>query len=122
MANSTAGIRRIINATKYSIDGFKAAWLHEAAFRQELMLCVLLTPAALWLARSALETGVLLATLLIVLITELLNSAVEAITDRVGTENHELSGRAKDLASAAVFTSLVLVVTVWGFIAYDRFA
>ena len=121
MANSTTGFRRIINASKYSAAGLKAAWSNEAAFRQELSLCLVLTPAAFWLGRNALEIGVLLTTLMIVLVTELMNSAVEAITDRVGMEKHELSGRAKDLGSAAVLISLLLVVVVWGLVAYERF-
>lgn len=122
MPNTTLGWRRLVNATRYSIAGFRAAWINEEAFRQELILTLALLPAAFWLGRGPLEYALLIGSCLIVLITELLNSAVEALTDRVGTEQHELSGRAKDLGSAAVLLSLVLVVLIWGAIALDRFA
>jgi len=121
MKPSQTGFKRIVDATIYSHAGLSAAWRHEAAFRQECILAVLLLPLAFWLGRSAAETAVLIASLFVVLITELLNSAVEALTDRVGKERHELSGRAKDLGSAAVMLSLFTVLTVWGVIAYARF-
>ncbi len=100
--------------------GFRAAWRHEAAFRQELLLSAALLPLAAWLGRSALDYALLVGSLLVLLITELLNSALEALTDRVGTEHHELSGRAKDLGSAAVFAALVLVAVCWAAVAADR--
>ncbi|MEZ5598205.1 MAG: diacylglycerol kinase [Pseudomonadales bacterium] len=112
--------RRIVNATRYSMQGFSAAWKHEAAFRQETILCVALTPAAFWLGRSIGEVTALLAVMWLVLLTELLNSAVEAAVDRQGEERHPLSGRAKDMGSAAVFVSLSLVVLVWGSVALQR--
>lgn len=115
------GFRRILLATVYSVQGFGHAWKHEAAFRQELLLSAMLVPAALWLGQSVFERAALIAVLLIVLIVELLNTAIEAAVDRVGGEHHELSGRAKDLGSAAVFVSLVLVLLVWGAIAWQRF-
>jgi diacylglycerol kinase (ATP) len=115
------GLRRIADAAGYSWRGFRAAWRNESAFRQESALAILLVPAAFLLGRSATETALLLATLGIVLITELLNSAVEAVVDRIGDEVNDLSGRAKDLGSAAVFVALALVVIVWGVIAWDRF-
>lgn len=121
MASDVTGFERLWKACGYSLKGFRAAWRHEAAFRQELALSVLLLPAAWWLARDAREFALLVATLLLVLIVELLNSAVEALTDRVGMERHELSGRAKDLGSAAVLLSLVLVVVVWSGVAWVRF-
>lgn len=121
MASQVTGLKRVILATKYSMLGLGAAWKNEAAFRQELILCLVLVPAAFWLGKNALEQALLLATLFIVLITELLNSGIEAITDRVGVEHHQLSGRAKDLGSAAVFVSLMMVFCVWGLIAYERF-
>lgn len=121
MASQNKGFRRVILATKYSIAGLSAAWKNEAAFRQELVLCVVLVPLGLWLGRTITEQTILIATLFIVLITELLNSAVEAITDRVSEEHHQLSGRAKDLGSAAVFVSLLMVICVWGLVAYERF-
>ena len=115
------GLRRILRATLYSAQGFAHAWKHEAAFRQEALLSLALTPVALWLGRTITERAALIGVLLIVLIVEFLNSAVEAAIDRHGGEHHELSGRAKDLGSAAVFVSLMLVLLVWGSIAWDRF-
>jgi diacylglycerol kinase (ATP) len=115
------GIRRIFRATKFSAQGFRAAWQHEAAFRQELVLVVLMTPLALWLGGSIVEKALLIAVLLLVLIVELFNSAIESAIDRHGDEHHELSGRAKDMGSAAVFVVLVIVVVVWGAVAWQRF-
>lgn len=115
------GIRRILRAAVYSAQGFGQAWKHEAAFRQELVLTVLLVPVALWLGQTIYEKAALISVLLVVLIVELLNSAIEAAIDRHGQEQHELSGRAKDMGSAAVSVSFVLVVVVWGAIAYQRF-
>ena len=116
------GIRRIVRATRFSAQGFASAWKHEAAFRQELALVVVLTPAAFWLGRSVVETALLIAVLLLVLIVELFNSAIEAAIDRHGDEHHELSGRAKDMGSAAVFVVLVLVGVVWVAVAWQRFS
>lgn len=115
------GIVRIIRATKYSAQGIAAAWRHEAAFRQELALTLVMIPAAVWLGRTALERTLLIGVCILVLIIELLNSAVEAAIDRHGLEQHELSGRAKDLGSAAVMLGLLLVVMVWGAVAWQRF-
>ena len=115
------GLRRIINATFYSMAGFRAAWRDEAAFRQELLLCVVLIPAAFWLGRTAVERSLLIGSCLIVLVVELLNSAIENVVDRFGEERHRLSGQAKDMGSAAVFTSLVLTLVVWISIAWQRF-
>ncbi|MGL4448153.1 diacylglycerol kinase [Shewanella sp.] len=107
------GIKRIFRATGFSIKGLKAAWIHEAAFRQELILTVLLLPIALFVEISTVERLLLIFTLFIVLIVELLNSAIEAVVDRVGSEIHPLSGQAKDIASAAVFLSLLLCGITW---------
>lgn len=115
------GIKRIFRAAKFSAQGLTAAWRNEAAFRQETLLVILLLPVAIWLGQSALEHAVLIGSLLIVPIVELLNSAIEAAIDRHGDELHELSGRAKDMGSAAVFISLLLVAVVWGLIAAERF-
>ncbi|HEB66807.1 MAG TPA: diacylglycerol kinase [Gammaproteobacteria bacterium] len=115
------GLTRIVNATGYSLKGLAAALRHESAFRQELALCAVLVPVAVWLGRDAVEWSLLVGSLLLVLIVELLNSAVEAVVDRIGNERHELAGRAKDLGSAAVFVSLVNVVVIWGLIAWQRF-
>lgn len=112
---------RAIRAAKYSAQGFAHAWKHESAFRQELALTVILLPGAFWLGRTPTEIAVLVAVLLLVLVVELLNSAVEAAIDRHGDEHHELSGRAKDFGSAAVFVALVIVAVVWGATIYDRF-
>ena len=115
------GIRRIILATRFSAQGIAHAWKHESAFRQELTAAVVLTPAAAWLGRDAMETLLLLTSLVLVLIVELLNSAVEATVDRISDEHHKLAGRAKDMGSAAVFFSLVIVAAVWGTVIYQRF-
>lgn len=115
------GIGRILRAAKYSSQGLAAAWKHEAAFRQELLLVIVLLPVGFWLGQTALERAVLIGCLLLVMIVELINSAIEAAIDRHGDEQHVLSGRAKDMGSAAVLISLLLVVVVWGLIAAERF-
>ena len=108
------GLGRIIKAAKCSWLGFSAAFKYESAFRQELLMVVVLFPASFYLATSVSHWALLVAMLLLVLMVELLNSAIEAITDRVGTEYHVLSGRAKDTASAAVFLALTMMLLVWG--------
>ncbi|GAB4346414.1 MAG: diacylglycerol kinase [Gammaproteobacteria bacterium] len=113
-SRGSKGFERIWRATGYSLAGLKAAFLHEAAFRQELVLCVILAPLALWWGDGGAERALLLGSLMLVLIVELLNSAVEAAIDRFGDERHELSARAKDLGSAAVMLSLINVGVVWG--------
>ena len=115
------GIRRIIRAARFSAQGFGHAWQHEAAFRQEIMLTLALVPFAIWLGRTGFERFILIICCVFVLIVELLNSAIEAAVDRHGEEHHELSGQAKDLGSAAVFLSLVIVAATWGTVAYLRF-
>ena len=115
MANQNArGWRRIVGAFGFSMKGFKACYELEEAFRQEVWALAALLPLGIWLGETPIERAVLTASLLIVPIVELLNSAIEANVDRVGLERHELSGRAKDIASAAVFLSIVLAATVWG--------
>jgi diacylglycerol kinase (ATP) len=117
MANQHAkGLRRLVNAFRFSMQGFVACYRHEEAFRQEVLVVVPLLPAAVWLGENPLERALLLASLLVVPIVELLNSAIEANVDRVGLERHELSGRAKDIASAAVFLSIVLAVVAWALV------
>jgi len=113
------GLRRIFNATRYSWAGLRAAWRNEAAFRQESLLGLLLTPLALWLGDNSVERALLLGSLLLVIIVELLNTGIEAVVDRIGPERHELSKRAKDAGSAAVFMTLLLVGLVWSFILFD---
>ncbi|ABK37208.1 Diacylglycerol kinase [Aeromonas hydrophila] len=108
------GVTRIINATGYSMKGLKSAWINEAAFRQELMLILLLMPLAFWIGDTLEQILLLVCISWLVVIVEVLNSAVEAVVDRIGSEHHELSGRAKDLGSAAVFIALALNALVWG--------
>jgi diacylglycerol kinase (ATP) len=110
------GLRRIINAAGYSWSGLKAAWRTEAAFRQEVLLVVILLPLALVLGENGVERALLVSACLVVVVVELLNSAIEAVVDRVGTEHHPLAGAAKDMGSAAVLVSLVMVMLVWGLV------
>lgn len=107
------GLRRVWNAMFYSLEGLKAAYRHEDAFRQEFWLAVVLIPLALFLPSSGLGKALMIASVLMVLIVELLNSAVEATVDRVSLEHHRLAKRAKDIGSAAVMISLLNVVIVW---------
>ena len=107
------GLKRLINAAGYSIDGFKAAYRHEDAFRQEVWLALLLIPTACLLPVPWLGRGLMIASVLLVLVVELLNSAIEAVVDRVSLESHRLAKRAKDIGSAAVLVSLLSVVVVW---------
>ncbi len=107
------GVDRLLHATQHSIDGLGVAYREESAFRQEFWLVVLLAPLALWLGTSWIERSLLLGALALVLIVELLNSGIEAAIDRVSFEQHELSKRAKDLASAAVMLSLLLCGGIW---------
>lgn len=108
------GLDRVIHAAGYSWAGLKAAYTGESAFRQETWLCIIAAPLAFWLAKSWEQAALLLGSLLVVLIVELLNSAIEAVVDRVSFERHELSKRAKDIASAAVLMALVLAAGIWG--------
>ncbi|WLT07064.1 diacylglycerol kinase [Gilliamella apis] len=112
MEKST-GLQRIINATKYSLKGFKSAIKYETAFRQELILLVFAYVTVMLIDFSIYERILLLGSIGVVMIVELLNSAIECVVDRIGTERHELSGRAKDYGSAAVFLSLLLTVILW---------
>lgn len=115
------GLRRIINAFGYSMKGLRAAFKHESAFRQETALLVVLLPITILLGQTIVDYSILIGSLLLVIIVELLNSAVEAVVDRVGDEHHELAGRAKDIGSAAVFVSLVNVVVIWSMYVYQYF-
>lgn len=110
------GLRRLINAMGYSYEGFKAAFKHEDAFRQEVFLTILLVPLALYLEPSAVPRAMMIGSLFLVLIAELLNSAVEAVVDRISIERHALAKRAKDIGSAAVFVALTNVIVIWGLI------
>ncbi len=107
------GLRRVWNALFYSLDGFRAAYQHEDAFRQETLIAAILIPVALFLPVSGLGKALLVASVLLVLLVELINSAVEATVDRISLENHALAKRAKDIGSAAVFLSLLNALVVW---------
>jgi len=107
------GVARIVAAFFNSLKGFKAAWLNEAAFRQEVVLFVVGAPLGLWLGKTGVEKALLAGCLLLVLVVELLNTGIEIVVDRISFERHELSGRAKDVGSAAVLTSLILAGLVW---------
>lgn len=110
------GLRRLINAFGYSMDGFKAAYQHEDAFRQEVWLSLVLIPLAFYLEAEALHRILMVGSVLLVMIVELLNSAVEAVVDRVSIERHALAKRAKDIGSAAVLLALINLAVVWGLI------
>lgn len=109
----TSGLKRIYNATGYSHAGLVAAYKNEAAFRQELLLVIILAPIAIWLGEGMIEKVLLISSLLLILIVELINSAIESTIDRIGKEQHELSGRAKDIGSAAVALSLINAAVIW---------
>ncbi len=110
---SRSGLVRIWRAFFYSLEGFAAALKHEHAFRQELILCVVLLPFAIFMPLEAVERVLLIGSLLLVLVVELINSSIEAVVDRVSLDNHDLSKRAKDLGSAAVFLTLVIAIVTW---------
>jgi diacylglycerol kinase (ATP) len=107
------GLVRLWNATGYSRDGLVAAWKHEAAFREEVLLAAITLPLAFHLGRTGIERGLMAGSIVLVLIVEILNSAIEAIVDRASPERHELAKRAKDMGSAAVLLSLMNAAVVW---------
>lgn len=108
------GIARLIAATRFSFAGLSATWRNEEAFRLEIIAFVFLAPLGVWLGQSRVEQILLVGCLILVLLMELINSAIEAVVDRAGSEFHELAGRAKDIGSAAVFVALIQVPFVWG--------
>jgi diacylglycerol kinase (ATP) len=114
-------IGHIIKAVIWSMAGLKSAWKNEQAFRWEATIVLLMMPVGLWFGRTAVERALLIASSMLILITELLNSAVEAVVDRIGPERHKLSKQAKDLGSAAAFISMITAAVVWALIAYERF-
>ena len=114
-------IGHIKNAFIYTFAGIKSAWKNELAFRGEVVVVTIMLPLGIWLGRSAVERALLIASILLILLTELLNSALETVVDRIGPERHELSKRAKDMGSAAAFISMVTAALVWMIIAFDRF-
>ena len=111
---------RILLATKWSLQGLRAAWLHESSFRLEVDLLAIMGPLALWLGADGIERALLLGSCLMVLVAELLNSAIEAVIERYGGEHHELAGRAKDMGSAAVFVTMMNVLLTWGLVLWPR--
>ncbi|GAL06157.1 diacylglycerol kinase [Photobacterium aphoticum] len=121
MKPGATGITRIMNATVYSMQGLKAAWQNEAAFRQESVLLLVAIAITSLLPVSLYEQVAMLACIVLVMIVELMNSAIEAVVDRIGPERHELSGRAKDIGSAAVFVAMVLTGMVWAAILYTTY-
>ena len=121
MKPGLTGINRIIKATGNSLRGVRDAFTHEAAFRQELGLTIVLLPLSFWLAQTVTEWLLLITPLFVLIIVELLNSAVENTVDRIGAERHALSGRAKDIASAAVMFALIFLAVAWLSIAWNRF-
>lgn len=116
------GLARIIAATGFSAAGIAAAWRNEAAFREELVLTIALLPVALWLGETMTQRALLIGSCLLLLVVELLNSAIEATVDRIGHDLHALSAQAKDMGSAAVLLSLLCAALVWAAVAWDRFA
>lgn len=119
---SKGGVARLFSALRFSAQGFAAAFRHEAAFRQELLLVAILVPVAMWISRSLTELLLMIGVLAIVLVVELLNSALEALADAITLDHHALIGRAKDLGSAAVLLSLILSAVVWGSIIASHWA
>ena len=113
---------RILKATGWSLQGLRAAWLHESSFRLEVYLFVLLAPLACWLGANGVERALLIGSMLLVLAVELLNSAIEAVIERYGAEHHVLAGRAKDMGSAAVFVTMMNVVLCWGLVLAPRWS
>lgn len=116
--NSTRGLERIVRAFGYSFRGYSACFRHEAAFRQEILAGLLIIPLGIWLGDSGAEKALLAGSWVLVMVVELLNSAVEATVDRFGPEYHDLCGRAKDLGSAAVLTSILFAALVWGLVLF----
>ncbi len=114
--NTGRGFSHFVKAFGWSLSGLRAALQHEEAFRQELLLCLILIPLGLWITDSGIERALLVGSLLLVLIVELINSAIEAAVDRIGTDMHPLAGQAKNLGSAAVFLSLVNAAGIWLFV------
>ena len=114
------GITRLLRAFGYSFQGFRHTWREEAAFRQEVALALIVVPAGLYFGRTGIERALLVSPMLLILVVEILNSAVEAVVDRLGTERHPLAGMAKDMGSAAVMLSFVLLGTVWLLILSDH--
>lgn len=116
-----AGLRRLLNATRYSMQGVRSAFRYEVAFRQETWLLLVGTPLAIWLAPSVWQAAVLIASLLLIMVVEMINSALETLVDRVSTDYNELSGRTKDMGSAAVLLTIVIAIVLWVAALWQRF-
>ena len=121
MASQTKGLTRVIKAAGYSLKGLKAAWVNEAAFRQEAIAAIIAIIIAFYLDISQIYRILLIGSVVLVAIVELINSAIEAVVDRIGSEYHELSGRAKDIGSAAVFVTIGLALFIWGTVLWTRY-
>ena len=117
--SGNTGLIRLVKALRYSWQGLVAAYRHEEAFRQELILAVILIPVAIVVGDTAVEKILLTGSVLLLLLVEILNSAIEAVVDRFGSDYHDLSGRAKDMGSAAVFIALIIVIITWSLILID---
>ena len=120
LARSAGDVGRVVRATGYALSGLREALRKEAAFRQEVILFIVLAPLGVWFGRSGVERALLVGSLVVVMIVELLNSAVEATVDRISKKHHKLSGRAKDMGSAAVYIAIAQALLVWGLILLDR--
>ena len=121
MASQTKGLTRVIKAAGYSLKGLKAAWVNEAAFRQEAIAAIIAIIIAFYLDISQIYRILLIGSVVLVAIVELINSGIEAVVDRIGSEYHELSGRAKDIGSAAVFVTIGLALFIWGTVLWTRY-
>ena len=107
---------RLLWAARYSLAGLWTAWRHEQAFREEAVVLVVVVPAGLWLGRSGVERALLIGSWVLVMLMELVNSAIEAVVDRIGLDQHDLAGKAKDLGSASVFCAIMLAIAVWALV------
>lgn len=112
------GFPRLSDAFRHSWRGLRVCWQREAAFRQEALACLILVPVGLWYGEDGTEKALLMAACFVVLLSEVLNSAIETVVDRIGEERHDLSGMAKDLGSAAVFLSMLLFFSVWALVLF----
>lgn len=115
------GLKRLLNAFRYSCSGLKEAYRNEAAFRQEVLLAVILLPLAFWASPEVIERALMISSVLLLLIVELLNSAIEAVVDRISLDDHPLSKRAKDIGSAAVLIGIINLIAVWSLVVLGKY-
>ena len=118
---TSKGFERIVNAFRFTLKGIRSAWSNEEAFRQEALLLIFVVPAGLLIGKTFIQKGLFICVWLLVLVIELLNSAIESVVDRIGYEKHPLSGQAKDMGSAAVFIGICIAVIIWGGVICERF-